>query len=48
MGTSCISRKGGILEKRGVDQEKGGGGMTPINNYVKQVLSFFPVYVTCA
>ena len=26
VGTSCISRKGGILEKGGIDLEKGGGG----------------------
>ena len=32
MGTSCISRKGGILEK-GVDLEKGWGSMTPLTNY---------------
>ena len=32
MGTSCISRKGGILEKgRGVDLER--EGMTPLTNY---------------
>ena len=32
MGTSWISRKGGILKKgRGVDLEK--GGMTPLTNY---------------
>ena len=33
MGTSWISRKGGIIEKREVDLEKG-GGMTPLSNYV--------------
>ena len=32
MGTSWISRKGGLLEKGwGVDLEK--GGMTPLTNY---------------
>ena len=33
MGTSWISRKGGILEK-GVDLEKG-GCMNPLTNYVR-------------
>ena len=30
MGTSWISRKGGILEKRGLTKKRGGGGMTPL------------------
>ena len=34
MGTSWISRKGEILEKEGVDLEK--GGMTPLTNYDSQ------------
>ena len=34
MGTSWISRKGGILEKGGFDLEKKkGGGMNPLTDY---------------
>ena len=43
MGTSWISRKGGNLEKGGVDLEK--GGMTPLINYAWSLHGFIQLEV---